>query len=154
MADPSRSPRGLKAPESVPRFFSCFLLLIAVLGANGCSRTVVGGYTDSSDNKYRVYGRVYGAYPSLYFVVVLVFVLVSAFVRLHHVEGKKVHYHPYCQKVWCDQRKLEKGWEIAQNENLNLARLPIPPRGQTFIQLVTNEPHSSTCARSCAGVSR
>ena len=32
-----------------------------------------------------------------------------------------MHYHSYCQRVQRDQRKLEKGWEIAQNENLNLA---------------------------------
>jgi hypothetical protein len=39
-----------------------YLSILAVfLGSCGCSRTVVGGYADSPDNKYRVYGRVYGA---------------------------------------------------------------------------------------------
>src|SRR5437867_1671922 len=62
MADPSHSSRYLKAPKLVALFFSCVLLLIAVLGATGCSRTVHGGFVDSPDKKYRFYGRVYGAY--------------------------------------------------------------------------------------------
>jgi hypothetical protein len=61
----------------------------------------------------------------LHFVVVLV----SPSTRLLHAEAQKVHYHPYCQWIRRDQRKFKKGWEIAQKENLNLARLPIPPRG-------------------------
>ena len=36
--------------------------LTATLGSAGCTRTVVGGYTDSPDKTYRVYGRIYGAY--------------------------------------------------------------------------------------------
>lgn len=41
--------------------YSAFLVsLIAII--SGCSRTVVGGFVDSADKKYRVYGRVYGAY--------------------------------------------------------------------------------------------
>ena len=39
--------------------FSCALI--------GCSRTVIGGYTDSPDKKYRLYGRVYGAYGRSFF---------------------------------------------------------------------------------------
>ena len=47
--------------------------------------------------------------------------LVSPSARLLHAEAQKVNYHPYCQRVQRDERKFEKGWEIAQNENLNLA---------------------------------
>ena|SRR5438552_8100781 len=32
----------------------------------GCSRTVVGGFSDSMDKKYRLYGRVQGAYAHSY----------------------------------------------------------------------------------------
>ena len=28
----------------------------------GCSRTVIGGFVDSPDSKYRMYGRVYGVF--------------------------------------------------------------------------------------------
>jgi len=35
---------------------------LAALWVAGCSRTVIGGYADSPDKKYRVYGRVYGEY--------------------------------------------------------------------------------------------
>jgi len=38
-----------------------FLLLSVVTLLLGCSRTVTGGFTDSPDKKYRMYGRVYGA---------------------------------------------------------------------------------------------
>ena len=41
--------------------FPAFAVAALVLSA-GCTRTVVGGYTDSPDKKYRVYGRTYGAY--------------------------------------------------------------------------------------------
>jgi hypothetical protein len=37
------------------------LLLTAVTGLLGCSRTVTGGFQDSPDKKFRLYGRVYGA---------------------------------------------------------------------------------------------
>jgi len=41
-------------------------LLVVAIAASvcflGCRRTVKGGYIDSPDNKYRMYGRVYGAY--------------------------------------------------------------------------------------------
>ena len=38
-----------------------FLLLGVVTLLPGCSRTVTGGFEDSPDKKYRMYGRVYGA---------------------------------------------------------------------------------------------
>jgi len=86
---------------------------------------------------------------------VLVFVLVSGSFRLVHTEAQKVHYRSYSQRVRRDKRKLEKGWEIDENQNLNLARLPIPPRGQPNKQYVTNELRSGTCvcASFCARVS-
>ena len=38
------------------------LLLLALMAIfTGCSRTVTGGFEDSPDKKYRLYGRVYGA---------------------------------------------------------------------------------------------
>jgi hypothetical protein len=40
---------------------SAFLLGFVAL-CTGCSRTVVGGYEDSPDRKYRIYGRLFGAY--------------------------------------------------------------------------------------------
>ena len=36
--------------------------LVATMGFLGCTRTVVGGYIDSPDKKYRVYGKIYGPY--------------------------------------------------------------------------------------------
>lgn len=44
------------------RLWLLTIALTATLGFVGCTRTVVGGYTDSPDKKYRVYGRIYGAY--------------------------------------------------------------------------------------------
>jgi hypothetical protein len=41
--------------------YSAFLLGL-VMAFLGCSRTVTGGFDDSLDKKYRVYGRVFGAY--------------------------------------------------------------------------------------------
>jgi hypothetical protein len=38
------------------------LLLCLVMAFLGCSRTVTGGYDDSPDKKYRLYGRIFGAY--------------------------------------------------------------------------------------------
>jgi hypothetical protein len=38
------------------------LLASAALVLVGCTRTVMGGYTDSPDKKFRIYGRVYGQY--------------------------------------------------------------------------------------------
>src|SRR5262245_61375549 len=38
-----------------------FLLLGSAMALLGCSRTVIGGFDDSPDKKYRIYGRVYGA---------------------------------------------------------------------------------------------
>jgi hypothetical protein len=37
-------------------------ILVSVVVCASCSRTVVGGYADSSDGKYRVYDRIFGAY--------------------------------------------------------------------------------------------
>jgi hypothetical protein len=37
------------------------LLLSGVMPLLGCTRTVTGGFEDSPDKKYRMYGRVYGA---------------------------------------------------------------------------------------------
>ena len=36
--------------------------MISAVSFVGCSRTVIGGFTDSLDKKYRVYGRCFGAY--------------------------------------------------------------------------------------------
>ena len=38
------------------------LAVAALVLSAGCTRTVVGGYTNSPDKKYCVYGRIYGAY--------------------------------------------------------------------------------------------
>ncbi len=38
------------------------VLALPVALTLGCTRTVLGGYSDSPDKKYRVYGRIYGAY--------------------------------------------------------------------------------------------
>jgi hypothetical protein len=43
------------------RFTATMLLLSVVTLLLGCSRTVTGGFDDSPDKKYRMYGRVYGA---------------------------------------------------------------------------------------------
>ena len=43
------------------------VILVATFGFSGCSRTVIGGYTDSPDKKYRLYGRIYGAYGRSFF---------------------------------------------------------------------------------------
>jgi len=42
----------------------CWILAAgaALILASGCTRTVVGGYIQSPDKKYCVYGRIYGAY--------------------------------------------------------------------------------------------
>jgi hypothetical protein len=48
-----------------PRSLASLWVLLsfsAALLITSCSRTVVGGYTDSPDKKYRIYGRVYGAF--------------------------------------------------------------------------------------------
>ena len=44
------------------RFLSAMIGACVILSLLGCTRTVVGGYSDSPDKKYRVYGRMYGAY--------------------------------------------------------------------------------------------
>lgn len=56
---PSRYMFGSKA--RIMHICACLILLIGWLVA-GCSRTVVGGFLDSPDEKYRVYVRTYGAY--------------------------------------------------------------------------------------------
>ena len=38
------------------------LLVLSIIALIGCSRIVTGGYVDSADRKYRVYGKCYGAY--------------------------------------------------------------------------------------------
>jgi hypothetical protein len=44
------------------RLVTLMLLLLGLATTFvGCSRTVIGGFTDSPDKKYRVYGRVFGA---------------------------------------------------------------------------------------------
>ena len=52
----------LAAAVTTTRSLLSASVLCAVIFVVGCSRTVLGGYTDSPDKKYRVYGRVYGAY--------------------------------------------------------------------------------------------
>jgi len=47
---------------NLKRIALVFLLGFAALLLAGCSRTVIGGYSDSPDTKYRVYGRIYGAF--------------------------------------------------------------------------------------------
>ena len=43
------------------RLIACVLFLAMPL-LSSCSRTVIGGYSDSPDSRFRVYGRVHGAY--------------------------------------------------------------------------------------------
>jgi hypothetical protein len=38
------------------------LTVIYLILLLGCSRTVIGGYRDSPDGRFRVYGKVYGEY--------------------------------------------------------------------------------------------
>ena len=45
-----------------PTLCGLCLLFLTILLNLGCSRSVVGGYIDSPDKQYRVYGRVYGIY--------------------------------------------------------------------------------------------
>jgi hypothetical protein len=55
-----REINGRQHPGRVP--VTLLLLFCLVTAFLGCSRTVTGGYTDSPDNKYRLYLRTFGAY--------------------------------------------------------------------------------------------
>jgi hypothetical protein len=52
-------------PIPVATKFIAFIC-IAIAALAGCSRTVVGGFSDSPDKKYRVNARTYGAYGRPY----------------------------------------------------------------------------------------
>ncbi len=41
---------------------SLLAALLVLSGLLGCSRTVIGGFVDSPTQKYRMFGRVFGAY--------------------------------------------------------------------------------------------
>src|SRR5882724_6642249 len=57
-----RLSRSLVVQRNLSMRRPCTLFLLsAVITLLGCTRTVTGGFTDSPDKKYRMYGRVYGA---------------------------------------------------------------------------------------------
>jgi hypothetical protein len=76
------------------------LLLFGSFGLAGCTRTVAGGYTDSPDGQYRMYGRVFGA--------VRITILKNEvsdqplFTKVYRVVGSDVTWHA----TWRDKSEL------------------------------------------------
>jgi hypothetical protein len=94
----------------------CLRVLIAVIapliGVIGCTRTVVGGYVDSPDRIYGVYGRIYGAYGRSFLdnttKTIHITIVASrspekvVLSRQYRVRGSNVGWNA----IWCDHTNL------------------------------------------------